>query len=292
MEKRPEGDKQRPLVVYHDNCWDGLFAAGIVFNYYKGEINAIPMNYDALIDMDIFDNKDVIFVDFSLKRHIMLDIEERAASLLVLDHHKTAAAELKDLSFAKFDMNRSGAMLAWIHYMGMFRKSPMAIQHVEDHDLWRYHNSNTKYFINYLETMPKTMETYHTVMELEENGRLRQIYRGGAEIEGYIQNKIDELKQHVNYRVVGFKDPNHVYGIAVFTCPKFYVSRLSSDLLEKGKCQVTVGVFLRKDGHFEYSLRSKDENIDVSEIAKSYGGGGHRHAAGFTSDRFLDFLLW
>ena len=29
------------------------------------------------------------------------------------------------------------------------------------------------------------------------------------------------------------------------------------------------------------SLRSKKENVDVSEIAKLYGGGGHYHASGF-----------
>ncbi len=31
----------------------------------------------------------------------------------------------------------------------------------------------------------------------------------------------------------------------------------------------------------EFSLRSTDEGLDVSEIAKMYGGGGHRNASGF-----------
>ena len=30
-----------------------------------------------------------------------------------------------------------------------------------------------------------------------------------------------------------------------------------------------------------FSLRSTDEGMDVSEIAKQYGGGGHRNASGF-----------
>ena len=30
-----------------------------------------------------------------------------------------------------------------------------------------------------------------------------------------------------------------------------------------------------------YSLRSMDDRMDVSEIAKDNGGGGHRNAAGF-----------
>ena len=30
-----------------------------------------------------------------------------------------------------------------------------------------------------------------------------------------------------------------------------------------------------------FSLRSTEEGLDVSEIAKQYGGGGHKHASGF-----------
>ena len=31
-----------------------------------------------------------------------------------------------------------------------------------------------------------------------------------------------------------------------------------------------------------FSLRSSDDGADVSEVAKQYGGGGHRNASGFT----------
>lgn len=39
--------------------------------------------------------------------------------------------------------------------------------------------------------------------------------------------------------------------------------------------------FRRADGQIQYSLRSEDSRLDVSEVAKSLGGGGHRNAAGF-----------
>ena len=35
------------------------------------------------------------------------------------------------------------------------------------------------------------------------------------------------------------------------------------------------------------SLRATDDRIDVSKIARAQGGGGHRRAAGFSTD--LDF---
>lgn len=34
-----------------------------------------------------------------------------------------------------------------------------------------------------------------------------------------------------------------------------------------------------------WSLRSRNDGVDVSEVAKRYGGGGHKNAAGFTVPR-------
>ncbi len=39
--------------------------------------------------------------------------------------------------------------------------------------------------------------------------------------------------------------------------------------------------FDRQDGKRQWSLRSDDNGIDVSAIAKSHGGGGHAHASGY-----------
>ena len=43
-------------------------------------------------------------------------------------------------------------------------------------------------------------------------------------------------------------------------------------------------------GRRKVSLRATDGRVDVSEIARSFGGGGHRQAAGATTDLDLDTL--
>jgi phosphoesterase RecJ-like protein len=43
-----------------------------------------------------------------------------------------------------------------------------------------------------------------------------------------------------------------------------------------------------KDGVRKASLRSSAEGLDVSAIARKAGGGGHRQAAGFSSERSID----
>lgn len=39
------------------------------------------------------------------------------------------------------------------------------------------------------------------------------------------------------------------------------------------------------DEHRVFSLRSAEDGVDVADIASDYGGGGHKHAAGFKVPR-------
>lgn len=50
--------------------------------------------------------------------------------------------------------------------------------------------------------------------------------------------------------------------------------------------------FEQANGDRVWSLRSGPEGLDVSEVAKHFGGGGHKHAAGFTvkAGAIRDFL--
>ncbi len=54
---------------------------------------------------------------------------------------------------------------------------------------------------------------------------------------------------------------------------------------------IRVSVFLKEneEGILRCSMRSKG-NIDVAQIAQSFGGGGHKTAAGFKSKWPLDTL--
>ena len=45
------------------------------------------------------------------------------------------------------------------------------------------------------------------------------------------------------------------------------------------------------DGRRKVSLRATDKRVDVSIIARGFGGGGHRQAAGFTTDVPMDELI-
>lgn len=48
--------------------------------------------------------------------------------------------------------------------------------------------------------------------------------------------------------------------------------------------KVAVLLIETPDGKIKASLRTEDDNVDVSRLARLFGGGGHRKAAGFTVD--------
>jgi uncharacterized protein len=126
------------LVLYHAACRDGFAAAWAIWRRFPGS-EFVPVAYGS-DPPDVVD-RDVVIADFSYARPVMERIADQCASLLVLDHHQTAEAALKNFAHPKarvvFDMNRSGAGITWDHFFpGQPR--PWLIDYVEDRDLWRH----------------------------------------------------------------------------------------------------------------------------------------------------------
>jgi len=71
--------------------------------------------------------------------------------------------------------------------------------------------------------------------------------------------------------------------IPIYNLPGFMISDTLHMALEKyPSARYAVGYF-DLPGKRIYSLRSRQgSEVDVSEIAKRHGGGGHKHAAGFS----------
>ena len=51
--------------------------------------------------------------------------------------------------------------------------------------------------------------------------------------------------------------------------------------------KATILFFETPEGQIRASLRTEKDDVDVSKIAKLFGGGGHKKAAGFTIDADL-----
>lgn len=277
-------NNDKPLVIYHDDCRDG-FCAAWVMSKYLPNAEFFPASYNQT-PPDV-KNRIVWIVDFSYKRAILMKMFEDAKSLVVLDHHKTAEEDLKGLDFAHFDMNRSGAGLAWDWFNNPrgsenIRKyeRPWIVDYVEDRDLWRFKLSASHEVNAYISALPYDFKAWDNAAftMLANNASLL-----GTAIKMEIDSYIAATIQSNSYigSALGF------YDIPIINAPRHNVSELLHELLNKyPDAKFVVGWRRKADMMYEYSLRSNDK-IDVSDVAKVYGGGGHKNAAGINSRHML-----
>lgn len=263
----------KTICIYHANCCDGMGAAWVVRKALSGDGNAefIPATYQG--ELPDVTGAHVIIVDFSYKQKQMRELAKQAKSVLVLDHHKTAQKELAPLLEdgtiqGNFDVNHSGAMLAWLWFFPG-SKPPALIKHIQDRDLWRFELPGTREIQAALYSFPMDFDTWDMLMSIDTD----ILYKQGIAIERAHNKDVAGLVEFVAYR-----DTVAGYDVPVLNCNYMFASD-AGNILAQGEA-FSATYFDTKENR-KYSLRSCEGGIDVSEIAAKFGGGGHRHAAGF-----------
>ena len=258
----------KKLCIYHGNCADGFTSAWVVrkalgddVDYHAGVYQNPPPDVEG---------REVVMVDFSYKRPELEVMRERAASVLILDHHKTAEADLKDLPgvVSVFDMNRSGARITWDHYFPNLNP-PALLLHVEDRDLWRFALAHTREIQANVFSYPYDFAVWDALMARP----VADLVAEGQAIERKHFKDIEELTKVVTR---DFTIGGHIVPVANLP---YTLTSDAGHLLAKGK--PFAGCYWDTPDGRVFSLRSTDEGLDVSAIAKQYGGGGHRNASGF-----------
>lgn len=261
----------KALVIYHANCADGFGAAWAARGALGDMADYIPCQYGQPAPT-IEPGQEVYIVDFSFPRDVMLTIGEKAASVMVLDHHKTArdalAGEWPTHIRITFDMERSGARMAWeAFHPGT--AVPKLIQYIEDRDLWRWQLPNSR-------EVSAAIRSYPFNFDIWNDFQIERLAAEGAAIIRYTTQQIGGLVSLAQRREVG----GHT--VPVVNAPACWASEVCN-ILAQGEpfaaswCASETEVF--------WSLRSAEDGIDVSEVAKQFGGGGHKHAAGFKTER-------
>lgn len=264
----------KTLCIFHGACDDGFAAAWAVRNalgadsveFYPGVYQKEPPDVTG---------RDVVMVDFSYKRPVLEAMIAVAKNFCVLDHHKTAQEDLAGLDGCRpgveilFDMERSGAGLAW-DYFSEGKPRPEFINYIEDRDLWRKKLPGGDEFTIALRSYPQDFAVWDTLVR----NSVDMLIAEGESIQRYYRLRVEELKRS-SYLA---KFAGHEIMIA--NAPYFAASEVAGELAE-GR-PFGASYFEVRSGQYQYSLRSREDGIDVSEIAKQFGGGGHRGAAGFT----------
>lgn len=254
-------------VLYHAGCDDGFGGAWAARKAIGEDVQYIPVQYGAP-PPDILRGAHILMVDFSYDRETIQGMREDAGQFLILDHHKTAEAELDGLPYAIFDMDRSGAMMAWNYFHDC--DPPALIQYVQDRDLWHKELEGSEAYTAALRSYRQDFDVWDILAKrsaedlVDEGGAILRAVQ--VQVERQCENS--QLELISGYRVPTVNTP----------C---YISEVCEELLNRSSgAKFSATYFVRRDGKRVYSLRSRGE-FDVSAVARGNGGGGHKNAAGF-----------
>lgn len=274
-------------VLYHKNCPDGAVAAWLArLALAPRKVAFLPVLADQpLANLAQLAGHEVWVLDLCPNLSDLDHLAEVAADVHVLDHHATRA----DVAAARphlvtFDPTTSGAMLTWRHFHGE-QPPPEIVSYAEDMDLWRQALPDWRPMQALLRSCGRPDAVAHLHADLERD-------RKGTLAHGLLladaRDRLIEAKAATS--VPARLGEHAVRAVQLEADAPDINSDVGNRVAEQHGGMAVV--WRLKNGTYRYSLRSRQaDGPPVDALAVQQGGGGHVHAAGFTStEQRLEFV--
>jgi len=268
------------ICVYHNQDLDGHCSGAIIRYFLKNKIMMVGANYGDT-PLDIFYSKDIkniYIVDFSYPKLVM---DQLSNKIIWIDHHKSAIKDLENIEFKIkiTDEELSACELTWLFFNNLISEGVSLLGKWDSHRIDEdWHNAcRFQLGMGMYETNPikdGSMVIWNQIFkeEGEENLFVKKTIEAGVFIENYLINLNNNLSENI-FRIK-FKG----YNCVVYNGPK--AARLLESHLSE---EWPLGLYYQNVGD-KVVVGLRSDWIDVSEIAKEFGGGGHKGAAGFTTN--------
>jgi oligoribonuclease NrnB/cAMP/cGMP phosphodiesterase (DHH superfamily) len=268
------------VCFYHAGCPDGFGAAWAVRSAWGDDAYYVARHHEDRVNEDEWSDALVAFVDIAPGREELLELANSAAQIVVLDHHITALDRLtKDSTFVDdleaeghvihFDMTHSGAVLAW-QYFRPNDPVPDLLRYVEDQDLWNWALEESDAINAAIASYPLDWEAW-TRLASEPIHRLAE---QGAPILRANRIEIERRVSHAGPVAIGTRRVEAVNATN-------NRSQIGHELAKRAAYGDPWGLVYRVEGGEVFGTLYSIGAHDVSKIAVSLGGGGHKNAAGF-----------
>lgn len=263
--------KEKIVVIYHGDCLDGFGGAFAAWKKFGDTAFYFPAKNRDTPGIDLV-GKEVYIIDFSYPKEVLMQIEKEAKRFVILDHHISAKEAVESVREHIFDNDHSGAVIAW-NYFHPKLPLPKLLAYVQDGDLWKNELPNWAQINACLSTINFDLKTWDKLSQEFEN---EKTFSKHVETGKYYSDYFNFVCEGIVKRaeLVMFEG----YKILAVNVPYLFESAVGSALAKK---QPPLSMLWgRKNGGWYFSLRGNG-SVDVSEIAKRYGGGGHKDAAAF-----------
>ena len=297
--------KQGMVHIIHHNDMDGCCSAAItVFAFLLMELQLRPeleqqqhqsvtlpiklyeVDYSRPANISAMRPGDkVIIVDFSYPPEEMAKIEQAihyipgTTDIIWIDHHATAKRYNHQYAgLRNFDNKGPAACeLTWLYFFPE-QAMPPAVKLIGDYDSWRLADPKSFVFHEGAKMILDTPKNdIWPLLFIGDNAKLSFIENAGEV--AIIYRDIYTKKLRTSYGYETTLGGHHAYALNVFG----FGSPAFGEVFDQYPMVIS---YIHDGQKFTVSLYSRD--IDVSVIARRFGGGGHKGAAGFVCD-YLPF---
>jgi hypothetical protein len=270
----------RRICFYHAGCPDGFGAAWAAWKAWGPQGEYRPRGHDDALRPQELAGAEVVFADIAPPNAGLRQLAREAARVLVLDHHVSALERFRaepDLAAevaargheVRFDLEHSGATLAWRHFHPD-APPPALLRYVEDQDLWRWRLPDSEAVNAAIHSYPRRFEVWDELAKAP----VERLVAEGVPIARAQRIEVERALLSAHAVTVGGLRLEAVNAL-------FLRSQIGHELASRRVHGAPCGVVYRVTGRrIDCSLYSIGD-FDVSRLAARYGGGGHRNAAGF-----------
>lgn len=281
---------------YHSADLDGHCSGALIKMVYP-ECEMIGINYGDDFpwkDIPIGCGEKVFMVDFSLQPYPeMRRLTIHANPLIWIDHHKSAIEEhegwVKLGNGPILGVQKSGigaCALVWGYLRKDFKGHgvPTFIKLLAEYDVWNHSDPRALPFQYGLrqvkDTSPDNQDFWKSLFDVE---MVHRIVENGSIIIDY------QTTDNQKYAKACAFETN-LDGLKCIAINKMLTSSILFDSIWNSSLYDAMLTFGWRKGSWNISLYTDKADIDVSQIAKVHGGGGHKGASGFQCDK-LPFEL-
>jgi hypothetical protein len=271
----------KKVCFYHAGCPDGFGAAWAVWRAWGKSGEYRPRGHDDALQFEELVGAEVVFVDIALANGLLRTLGQKATRVVVLDHHVTALERFQsdpeltlDLGerghVVNFDLSQSGAVLAWQHFHPD-TELPRLLAYVQDQDLWHWRLPDSDAVNAAIGIYPRRFEVWDRLAAEP----IEKLVAEGRPIVRAQRSEVDRALQNAHTVNVGELRVEAVNAL-------FQRSSIGHELAKRKAFGLPWGLVYRlTERRVDCSVYSIGD-FDVATLAASFGGGGHRNAAGFS----------
>jgi oligoribonuclease NrnB/cAMP/cGMP phosphodiesterase (DHH superfamily) len=268
-------------ILYHGGCPDGFGGAYAAWKKFGDTAEYIPVKHGRPAPEGLT-GRQLFFIDFCYPQDSMDNLVGMATSVTVLDHHLGAKEVVESMPEYVFDEKRSGATIAWTYFHPDV-PVPTLLKYVEDGDLYVFKLSDSRAVLSYMYAQPFHFDVWDALSARLENTAERAALIEHGKI--YAEHFAILVEQIANKATLVSFEGFECY---LATAADMFASDVGNRL---ARLKPPIGIIVNFHGDIlNVSLRSVP-SVDVSVIARKYGGNGHPQASAF---RLLwgDLLPW